>query len=91
MAYHLTGTKAHLANAERKLKPVKIGTGLYRYVQDKPLEFEDSCGRLVRLPVGHLYRITGTRDGNGYVVTFDEVDRLNGTRYLTASVGSKLL
>jgi hypothetical protein len=90
MAYYLTGTKAHIANVERKLKPLKLDQGLVYTVKDKPLRFEDSCGRGVSLPVGHVYRITGTRNGDGYVVTFDDKDVVNGTRYLTAKAGCKL-
>jgi hypothetical protein len=89
MAYYLSGTKAHIANKERTLKPLKLDQGL-RYTCKDITEFEDSCGRMVRLAKGTEYRITGTRDGNGYVITFDDSDPLNGTCYLTAEVGCKL-
>jgi len=88
MAYHLSSGKAHEANVKRTLKPVK--GGLHYTVKAGGLRFEDSCGRGVYLPEGHSYRITGVRDSNGYVVTFDDNDALNGTRYLTAKEGCKL-
>lgn len=87
MAYHLTGTQAHRAAGHQKLTPV-VG-GLERVATSR-LMFEDSRGRFTSLPIGHKYRITGTKDGNGYVLTYDDRDELNGTRYLTAEVGCKL-
>jgi hypothetical protein len=90
MAYYLSGSKAHIANKERTLKPLKLDQGLRYTVKAGGLRFEDSCERGVYLPEGHTYRITGTRDSNGYVVTFDDADPLNGTRYLTAEQGCKL-
>jgi len=90
MAYHLTGTKALIAMMEGKLTPLKADQGLVRTCE-KVTEFEDARKRFVRLPVGMTYRITGTRNGDGYVITFDDTDRLNGTRYLTADVGCNLV
>jgi len=90
MAYHLSSSKAHWHNERRSLKPLKLDQGLRYTVKAGGLRFEDSCGRGVYLPEGHAYRITGTRDSNGYVVTFDDSDTLNGTRYLTAEQGCKL-
>jgi len=90
MAYYLTGSKAHWHNQRRTLKPLRLDQGLTRVCETRTI-FEDSCGRAVALPTGHTYRITGTRDGNGYVVTFDDVDKVAGTRYLTAEQGCKLV
>jgi hypothetical protein len=90
MAYHLTGRKAHEANLKRTMQPLREDQGLRYTVKPCGIRFEDSCGRGVFLPEGHTYRITGTRDGNGYVVTFDDNDVVNGTRYLTAREGCKL-
>jgi len=90
MAYHLSSGKAHEANVKRTLKPLKLDQGLHYTVKPGGLQFEDSCGRGVYLPEGHTYRITGVRDSNGYVVTFDDADVVNGTRYLTAKEGCKL-
>jgi hypothetical protein len=90
MAYYLSGRAAHLHCMKRALKPLKLDQGLRYTVKAGGLQFEDSCGRGVYLPEGHNYRITGTCDSNGYVVTFDDNDTLNGTRYLTAEQGCKL-
>lgn len=89
MAYHLSSGKAHEANVNHTLKPLRKDQGLHYKVKDGGLRFEDSCGRGVYLPEGHAYRITGTRNSDGYVVTFDDT-LFNGTRYLTAKEGCKL-
>lgn len=94
MAYHLTGAQAHRLQKDWKtkgpMKPLAEDQGIQK-VTVGIVEFEDSLGRFVRLRPGTKYNITGTRDGNGYVMTWDRVDTYNGTRYLTAEQGCKLV
>ena len=88
MAYHLTGRMAKKAAAAYKLTPV-VG-GLECVIKDHTI-IEDACGRGICLPEGTKYQITGTKNGDGYVITFDKNDKLGGTRYLEARVGCKLV
>jgi hypothetical protein len=88
VAYHLTGRAAYKAAAAYKLTPVKGGL---EFVTKDHILIEDACGRGIALPEGTKYTITGTKNGDGYVMTFDANDKLGGTRYLDARVGCKLV
>ena len=90
MAYFCTGSKAFELAQQRRLRPV-IGGLEMTVTEEGGALFQDACGRAVYLPKGQVYHITGTKDGNGYVITYDEDDIMNGTRYLTAEVGCKLV
>jgi hypothetical protein len=85
MAYHLTGTKTLLAAIAKKLSPVKGGL---HYIAQHELFIADALENLVVVPIHTHYHITGTADGNGYVVTFS--DPLGSTHYFEAEVGCKL-
>ncbi len=87
MAYYLTGSAARRMAASNQLSPVK--GGLERTAQER-IVVQDGTGRGVAIPEGTKYRITGTRNGDGYVVTFDN-DPFLGTRYFEASHGAKLV
>jgi len=84
MAYPMTGAKAHLANVERTLKPFK--GGLKKVAPRGGVSFFDSRGFGTFLDEGKDYRITGTKDGNGYVIAFDD-----WVLYLRAEQGVKLV
>lgn len=69
MAYPMIGAKAHRANVEGTLKPFK--GGIKMVAPRGGVSFIDSRGYGTHLAEGHDYRITGTKDGNGYVIAFD--------------------
>lgn len=83
MAYHLTGAKAFVAAHSGKLTPVK--SGLNR-LTEKDLRIVDALHKTVVMPAGTEYTITGTADGNGYVVTITD----GPTHYFTADDGCVL-
>lgn len=87
MAYHLTGSAAHHAAMEGRLKPLKPDQGL-RYKAKKTLHIETAKERIT-IPKGASYRITGTRNGDGYVLTIEGAQE--ATYYVMASRSEGLL
>ena len=85
MAYYLTGMQALQKAIGRGLRPVEGGL---RITAQHDITSVDAVGTLIRMPRGMTYHITGTRDGNGYVITI--LDGHNTTHYLDAEDGCKL-
>ena len=85
MAYHLTGMQALKKAIGRGLRPV---TGGLRYTATHDITSVDAIGTLISIPRGTVYHITGTKNGDGYVVTI--LDGRNSTHYLDAEDGCKL-
>ena len=85
MAYHLTGFGAFKKAIQRRLTPVEGGL---HYTATTDITSEDALGSPVNIQRGTGYKITGTSDGNGYVVTI--LDGSKATYYLEAEEGCKL-
>jgi len=85
MAYHLTGHKAFKHALHQRLTPVEGGL---RYTSQTHKQVVDAVGTVYGLHPGCVYYITGTKDGNGYVVTLSDAART--TMYLEAEEGCKL-
>lgn len=85
MAYHLSGSKAYAAALAGKLTPVKGGL---HYTAQHEIVVHDVREHMVIISQGSSYNITGTKDGNGYVVTF--LGTPSQTYYFDAEVGCKL-
>ena len=85
MAYHLSGTKAYAAALAGKLTPVQGGL---HYTAQHEIVVHDVREHMVIISQGTTYHITGTKDGNGYVVTVS--DTHGRTYYFDAEVGCKL-
>ena len=85
MAYHLTGTQAYKQAIANKLKPVQGGL---QYTAQREKVVEDAVGKTIVVPEGMRYSITGTKNSDGYVVTFSAP--LDSTHYFEAEIGCKL-
>jgi len=85
MAYHLTAHGAYMKAIQRRLTPVEAGL-LITAAED--IISEDALGKPLNISRGTEYRITGTKDSNGYVVTI--LDGSRATYYLEAEQGCKL-
>lgn len=83
MAYHLTGMNAFRAALKNSLTPVEGGL---KYTAQQEKQVYDVLDNLICVKVGESYKITGTRDSNGYIIT-----TLSGTYYLTPDMGCKLV
>lgn len=87
MAYHLTGRKALENAAMGKLTQLKSSQGIPKLVKEE-IKIKDALGRELCIPAGLIYRITGTRDSNGYIIT---IPSMMSTHYLSAEVGCNLV
>ena len=85
MAYHLTGMQAYKQAVTDKLKPVQGGL---QYTAQQIRSAVDSVGKTIVIPEGTRYSITGTSNGDGYVVTFSAP--LDSTHYFEAEEGCRL-
>jgi hypothetical protein len=85
MAYHLTGMQAYKQAVTAKLKPVQGGL---QYTAQQQKAVVDATGKTIVVPEGVRYSITGTKNSDGYVVTFSAP--LDSTHYFEAEVGCKL-
>ena len=85
MAYHLSGHQAYTKAIQRRLSPVHGGL---RYEAQEDLVSADALDRPIHIPRGTMYAITGTSDGNGYVMTIQ--DGTGATYYLEAEEGCRL-
>ena len=87
MAYHLTHAKAYSKALDYKLRHVEGGL---RFLATKRYIMEDEIGDIVAIEKGQHFRITGTRDSNGFVLTIEQPANALVTHLLTAEVGVKL-
>ena len=87
MAYHLTHAKSYDIALKRKLRHVDGGL---RFLATKRYVMEDKVEDIVVIEKGQHFRITGTRDSNGFVVTIEGANRTLTTHLLTAEVGVRL-
>jgi hypothetical protein len=67
------------------LRPVEGGL---RYTAQNDITSVDALGNAITIPRGTVYNITGTKNGDGYVVTIS--DPAHSTYYLEAEEGCKL-
>ena len=87
MAYHLTNAKAYERAHKYKLRHVEGGL---RFLATKRHVFEDEVGDIVVIEKSQHFRITGTRDSNGYVITIEQPNNELETHLLASEVGVKL-
>lgn len=85
MAYHLTGMQALKQAIGKGLRPVTKGL---QYTAQQEKTVKDATGKIVVIPAGTMYNITGTKNSDGYVVTFSAP--LDSTHYFEAEIGCKL-
>jgi hypothetical protein len=89
MAYYLTGCRAFQHARQHSLRPLRSDQGINKISGRDPVAVKNAIGAKLTIPPQTKYRITGTRDGNGYVVTFDNIDL--GTQYFEAQDGVNLV
>jgi len=85
MAYHLTGLQSYEQAFANKLKPVQGGL---QYTAQQARSAVDAIGKTIVIPEGTRYSITGTKNSDGYVVTFSAP--LDSTHYFEAEEGCRL-
>ena len=85
MAYYLTAAKARIQAQRNELKT--LTSGLCTHMRQAYI-FRDITGTWINFPAGVPFYITGTKDSNGYIVSFLDT---GDTFMFTADEGVKLL